>query len=100
MSDVKEVVIKLPKEIYERFGYEYSEESLITKDTNEAILDAFIKGIVLPEGHGDIVDIKTLTDMFWDGNSMEITKDDLSAIEPLIEADKKDEVKQKGRKEE
>lgn len=32
--------------------------------------------------------------MFWDGNSMEITKDDLSAIEPLIEADKtKDKVR-------
>ena len=46
-------------------------------------------GIKFPEGHGDIVDIKHLIDMFWDGNSMEITKDDLSIIKPIIEADVK-----------
>lgn len=48
-------------------------------------------GILLPKGHGDIVDIETLIDMFWDGNSMEITKYDLCVIEPIIKADKESE---------
>ena len=49
---------------------------------------AIKNGTPLPKGHGDIVDIETLIDMFWDGNSMEITKYDLSVIKPIIEADK------------
>lgn len=52
------------------------------------IENAIKNGTPLPKGHGDIVDIETLIDMFWDGNSMEITKNDLSVIEPIIEADK------------
>lgn len=48
---------------------------------------------ILPKGHGDIVDIEHLIDMFWDGNSMEITKYDLSVIEPIIEADRESEDK-------
>lgn len=54
MSDVKEVVIKLPKEVYERFGHEYREKDLISPYVAEAILNAFIKGTVLPEGRGDL----------------------------------------------
>ena len=45
--------------------------------------------ITIPEGHGDIVDIGKVVDMFWDGNSMEITKYDLSVIESTIEADRR-----------
>lgn len=87
MADI-ELVIKIPEEVYERFGYEYREEAAISMRTNDMILNAFCNGILLPKGHGDIVDIETLIDMFWDGNSMEITKYDLSVIEPIIEADK------------
>ena len=54
----------------------------------EIIWKAIVNSIPLPKGHGDIVDIETLIDMFWDGNSMEITKYDLSVIEPIIKADK------------
>jgi hypothetical protein len=52
------------------------------------VTSAIVNGTPLPKGHGDIVDIETLIDMFWDGNSMEITKYDLSVIEPIIKADK------------
>ena len=57
MSDVKEVVIKIPKGVYERFGYEYREKDLISPYVAEVILDAFTKGAVLPEGHGRIGDL-------------------------------------------
>ncbi len=54
----------------------------------DVLCESVLNGTPLPEGHGDIVDIETLIDMFWDGNSMEITKYDLSVITPIIEADK------------
>ena len=55
MADI-ELVIKIPEEIYNRFGYEYSEENLISKYTNDAILEAFCNGTPLPKGHGDLID--------------------------------------------
>ena len=58
-------------------------------DEMQKVVDRAIQnGTPLPKGHGDIVDIETLINMFWDGNSMEITNDDLSVIEPIIKADK------------
>lgn len=51
------------------------------------IKEVFRSATCLPKGHGDIVDIEKLADMFWDDNSMEITKDDLVRIEPIIKAD-------------
>lgn len=60
MPDIEtnvEIVIKIPKKVYDQFGHEFSEENLISKGVNEAILDAFIKGTVLPEGHGRIADM-------------------------------------------
>lgn len=54
------VVIDIPDEIYERFGYEYSEQHLVSKEVNEAILDAFINGIPLPKGHGRLGDLDAL----------------------------------------
>ena len=84
MSDV-ELVIKIPEETYKDIQSRdwkngdrwYSEE-----------WKAIHNGIPIPKGHGDIVDIETLIDMFWDGNSMEITRYDLSVIEPIIPADR------------
>ena len=82
MADI-ELVIRIDEGIYNHFvRNEYSRADVI------AMHAALINGTQLPKGHGDIVDIETLIDMFWDGNSMEITKYDLSVIEPIIEANK------------
>jgi len=73
---------------------EISEDTFfdLKKKQNRTEVDnAVLNGTPLPKGHGDIVDIETLIDMFWDGNSMEITKYDLSVIDPIIEADKEQE---------
>ena len=35
-----QIVIDIPEEVYDRFGYEYREENLISKHTNDIILDA------------------------------------------------------------
>lgn len=84
MADV-ELVIKIPKEIYK----DIKEHGLCGYCSDrEIVTEAIQNGTPLPKGHGDIVDIEKLVDMFWDGNSMEITKYDLSVIEPIIEADK------------
>ena len=51
-----QIVIDVPEEVYERFGYDYSEENSISKCTNDIILDAFCTGIPLPKGHGRLID--------------------------------------------
>lgn len=84
--DKESLVRMLKVSLYAITGADY-------KDIGETVNELLNKvGYVeLPEGHGDIVDIETLIDMFWDGNSMEITKYDLSVIEPIIEADRRSE---------
>ena len=77
-----QIVIDIPEKLYNRMK------------TYQGLDDTYVAvkhGTPLPEGHGDIVDIETLIDMFWDGNSMEITKYDLSVITPIIEADTESE---------
>ena len=66
MADI-ELVIKIPEELYNRFGYEYSEESLISKYTNDAILEAFCNGTPLPKGHGRLIDADAVYDDFEHG---------------------------------
>ncbi len=82
MADV-EVVIKIDEEIY---------QEVVNGRWRNGLLGALCTGVEngkpLPKGHGDIVDIEHLARMFWDGNSMEITKSDLSMIEPIIAADR------------
>lgn len=56
----RELVIKISEEIYDRFGHEYSDENLISKDTNDAILEAFCNGTPLPKGHGRLGDLDAL----------------------------------------
>lgn len=46
-----ELVIKIPEKLYNRFGHEYSEENLISKYTNDAILEAFCNSTPLLKGH-------------------------------------------------
>lgn len=52
------------------------------------VVYAIKNGTPLPKGHGDLVDFDRLCEEYWDGNYMEIHKDDLSNIKPIIEADK------------
>ena len=54
------IVIEIPDWIYEKFGYEYSEKCLISKSTNDIILDAFCNGTPLPKGHGRLIDADEL----------------------------------------
>lgn len=92
MADV-ELVIRISEELYNRFGYEYREENSISKHTNDAILEAFCNGTVLPEGHGKLIDendfekrIAILTqsmDLGY-GEIMDV----IDEISPIIEADK------------
>ena len=84
-----EIVIDIPEEEYQT--YINHTEAILDASiplVHQDLLRAVINGTPLPKGHGNIVDIEKLIDMFWDGGSMEITKYDLSVIEPLIEADK------------
>jgi len=87
MSNI-ELVVKIPEDEYKNI--------LLTGKASFCAVNAIEAGTPLPKGHGDIVDIETLIDMFWDGNSMEITKYDLSVIEPIIEADKESGVSDAG----
>ena len=83
MADI-ELVIRIP----ENYDLSKIQNGSIA---SKVILNAVKNGTPLPKGHGDIVDIETLCNMFWDGNSMEITKYDLSVIEPIIKADRESE---------
>ena len=75
---MREIVIKLPEKVINRI-VEYKEMPY-----TDLVIEAIYHGTPLPKGHGDIVDIETLIDMFWDGNSMEITKYDLSVMVPIV----------------
>lgn len=78
-----QIVIDIPNTIYQR----YLKDDWDLGDA-DVVRNRIKNGTPLPKGHGNIVDIETMIDMFWDGNSMEITKYDLSVIEQIIEADK------------
>ena len=77
------IVIDIPQYIYEH-AKEQSEDNNDEWDAMRAIAN----GTPLPKGHGDLVDFDRLCKEYWDGNYMEIHKDDLSNIKPIIEADK------------
>lgn len=48
--------------------------------------NAICNGTPLPKGCGNLVDFDRLCKEYWDGNYMEIHKDDLPNIKPIIEA--------------
>lgn len=92
-----QIVIDIPEEVYERFGYEYSEENSISKCTNDIILDAFCTGTPLPKGHDKLIDVKDLLEEICLEDTKEnrklnlgeiITLEDIDRIEPIIEADR------------
>ena len=77
------LVIDIPEETFESVKRYYEQN----KDCY--VIWAYVaNGTPLPKGHGDLVDFDGLCKEYWDGNYMEIHKDDLSNIKPIIEADK------------
>ena len=87
MSDIElELVVKIPESRYRLL--QTQARTNLGRGKLDEFAEAVLNGTPLPKGHGDIVDIETLIDLFWDGNSMEISKYDLSVIEPLIPADR------------
>ena len=82
-----QIVIDIPENTYRQIQA-LARNGYFEHDICGNSMRRIANGTPLPKGHGDIVDIETLCEMFWDGNSMEITKYDLSVIEPIIEADK------------
>ena len=79
------IVIDIPEEEYELVRHENK-----SFRTELELMNAVANGTPLPKGHGDLVDFDRLCKEYWDGNYMEIHKDDLSNIKPIIEADKED----------
>lgn len=77
------MVIDIPDAIYERFGYEYSELSLISKDVDEAIMYAFCDGTPLPKGHGRLIDVSQLP--------LDIEWNDIEKAPTIIEGDRREE---------
>ena len=78
-----ELVIKIPEEVYKA-----SQIIDVTYDDVIQIpLECIANGIPLPKGHGDLVDFDKLCREYWDGNYMEIHRNDLQSIKPIIEAD-------------
>lgn len=90
------VVIDIPEEIFNRFGHEYGEENLISKCTNEAILEAFCNGTPLPKGHGDLITKEQAIDLveFYQLNSQHFSFanliEEIKDEKPIIEADKEE----------
>lgn len=80
------LVIEIDNEHYERIMR--LEEGVTVYPTTLALYEAVKNGTPLPKGYGDLVDFDRLCEEYWDGNYMEIHKDDLSNIKPIIEADK------------
>lgn len=81
------IVIDIPEEVY----MDIKEEVRTKVNTFEHIPflhEVISVGTPLPKGHGDLVDFDKLCEEYWDGNYMEIHKDDLPNIKPIVEADK------------
>ena len=78
-----QIVIDIPKEVKNRlcFGVTYSKDI-------QVVCEALNDGTPLPKGHGDLVDFDKLCEEYWDGNYLEIHRDELASIQPIIEADK------------
>lgn len=87
MADI-EMVIKIPRSLYANLS-KINHETVAGK----RILECVKNGTQLPKGHGDLVDLGKMCDDYWDGNYMEIHKDDLPNIPIIIKAYKESEGK-------
>ena len=82
MADI-ELVVKIPRE-----KYIYAKNLVDSGNETNPVVLAIGNGTPLPKGYGDLVDFDKLCEEYWDGNYMEIHKDDLPNIKPIIKADK------------
>ena len=84
MSEHVEVVIKIPK-YYLTHPQDYS-----------CLAECVRRGILLPKGHGRLIDADVLCDYFWDNRSKLYSHKDLQIvidrISTIIEADKEGEI--------
>ena len=76
------IVIYISEEVYKRFEREYCEEDLISPYVAEVILNAFTKGLVIPEGHGRLIDADDI-------NNHIVGSVDTRDCPTIIEADRK-----------
>ncbi len=84
---MKQIVIKIDDEIYERFCHEYSDECLISKATNYDILEAFCNGTILPEHHGRLKDTDDLDETVFMLNTekdAQITRNEYKIISNVL----------------
>ena len=81
-----ELVIKIDEDTYKDLIQ--TGENTIKLGKLFVLRDSVRNGTPLPKGHGDLVDFDRLCEEYWDGNYMEIHKNDLSNIKPIIEANK------------
>ena len=86
-----QIVIDISEELYNRFGYEYGEENLISKYTNDAILEAFCNGTPLPKGHGILIDaddIALIDEQFYVPSDYYVAESAINDAPTIIEADR------------
>ena len=86
-----QVVIDIDENVFTRLFDNGTEDCEIVNDDLFAVAKSIRNGTPLTKGHGDLVDFDKLCEEYWDGNYMEIHKDDLPNIKPIIEADKEGE---------
>lgn len=79
------LIIEIDDDVY-KHTVERSEYD--TLSFGYSLMNAVANGTPLPKGYGDLVDFDRLCEEYWDGNYMEIHKDDLLNIKPIIKADK------------
>ena len=84
MAEHVELVIKIPK-YYLTHPQDYS-----------CLAECVRRGILLPKGHGRLIDADVLCDYFWDNRSKLYSHKDLQIvidrISTIIEADKEGEI--------
>ena len=81
MSETVEVVIRLPKDIYDIFVK--NAETIKANPLSFQTINAVLNGTVLPKGHGRLIDADAILEEPY-GN----TYKDINIAETIIEADK------------
>jgi hypothetical protein len=107
-----EIVIKIPKEFENHFYSDRFEDSLARvasdiesfgfelagryeKETIIMLRKALKDSVIIPKGHGRLIDADVLCNYFWDNRSKLYTRKDLQIVidgaDTIIEADKESE---------
>lgn len=75
-----QIVIDIP----EKELYKIEHDRVITDEQRSMLFCVITNGIILPKGHGDLIDRETVLDMMNYG----ILEDNIKTIPAVIEADK------------